>query len=105
MCDNRIGRDHYKPVKDDEYIDGWVDKFDLLCESKYKIGFIGSAFFLGVISTILIIPPLSDKVLGRKTILRVGFIVFTCALFGLLVSNNIYELYVFIFIIGTTFAV
>ena len=107
ICEDDIGSDHYRPVKDDEYIDGWVsaDKFDLLCESKFKIGFIGSAFFLGVISTILVIPPLSDKVYGRKTILRIGFIIYTAALLGLLVSNNIYELYVFLFVLGTTFSI
>lgn len=92
---------------DDEYLDNWVshDKFDLLCESKFKIGFIGSAFFLGVISTILILPPLSDKILGRKVIIRVGLLVYAIAYLGLIISDNIYELYIFLFLVGTTFSV
>ena len=107
ICNEKIPSDRYRAVPDDEYIENWMsaDKYDLLCESKIKIGFIGSSFFLGMISTILILPPLSDKIVGRKLILRIGFIIYTTAYFGVVLSYNIYELYVYYFLIGATFSI
>ena len=107
ICNESIPSDRYRAVPDDEYIDNWLsaDKYDLLCESKMKIGFIGSSFFLGMISTILILPPLSDKIMGRKWILRIGFILYTTAYIGVVFSYNIYELYVYYFLIGATFSI
>lgn len=54
---------------DDEYIDNWVspEKFDLLCEPKWKVGMIGSAYFVGVALFMLISPPYADKN-GRRNI-------------------------------------
>jgi hypothetical protein len=44
ICEKQLGPDRYRPVKDDEYLDNWQspDKFNTLCESKYKIGLLGS---------------------------------------------------------------
>ena len=61
-------------MHDDEYLDNWVDKLDLLCESKLKIGLIGSVYFAGVITTLLFVPPLSDRY-GRKVIFVVSLLV------------------------------
>ena len=65
ICDNNKDKSEYRPVHDDEYIENWVEKYDLTCESKFKIGLFGSCFFVGVVSTLLVYPPLSDKY-GRK---------------------------------------
>ena len=65
ICNNNLDKSEYRPVHDDEYIDNWVEKYDLTCESKFKIGLLGSCFFLGVVSTLLVYPPISDKY-GRK---------------------------------------
>lgn len=91
---------------DDEYIDNWVnpDKFDLLCEPKYKIGLIGSMFFVGQVSTILVVPPLADFWIGRKPTFNGSVLLLAVVLLGLLVSTNLYELYVFEFLNGCTFA-
>ena len=40
--------------------DNWVDRFDLTCASKSKIGLIGSAYFMGLICTMVFIPRVSD---------------------------------------------
>ena len=59
-------------------------QLDLLCESKLKIALIGSAFFLGWMSTLLWIPRISD-LHGRKRVLVAGQIIsaglFTALLF------------------------
>jgi MFS family permease len=65
-----------------EYIDwehkhslsNWVQRFDLYCGKSFEIGLFGSMFFLGYISSCLLVPPLADK-FGRKI-----FLVSVCAL-------------------------
>ena len=44
VCEKQLGPDRYRAVKDDEYLDNWAspDKFNTLCEEKYKIGLLGS---------------------------------------------------------------
>lgn len=104
ICDRGLSKDDYRAdTNDDEYFDNWVEKYDLLCESKFKIGLIGSMFFIGIIATLLIIPPLADRY-GRKLIFTISNIVSAIGQFGLMVSNNIYEAYFFAFLIGATFA-
>jgi len=95
ICDGGLDHDHYRPVKDDpDYIDNWVsaDKFDLLCEPKYKIGLLGSCFFIGAVATLLIIPPLGDA-FGRRYVFLVVLVISIIAQWGLLVTTNIYEAY------------
>ena len=48
----------------------------MLCESKWKIALIGSAFFLGWVSTLLWIPRISD-LHGRKRVLISGLVIST----------------------------
>lgn len=98
--------DHYRPIEDDEYIDNWVspDKYELLCVEKWKIGLMGSMFFIGVISTLLIIPPISDKCSGRKPVFIGGILVYIIAYIGIIFSHNLYEFYVFQFLNGASFA-
>ena len=56
----------YKPDKSEpEYLDNWVEKFNMLCETKAKVGMLGSAFFLGALISLLVIPRWADKY-GRK---------------------------------------
>ena len=65
---------------------------------------MGSIFFIGVISTVLIIPPLSDRCCGRKAIFIGGVIVYIIAYIGIICSTNIYEFYVFQFLNGASYA-
>ena len=43
----------------------WYEQLNLVCEPDWKIALIGSAFFVGWVSTLLWIPSISDK-RGRK---------------------------------------
>lgn len=60
-------------------------------------------FFIGVISTLIIVPPIADNY-GRKWVFFISNVVSFLGQFALMVSNNIWEAYVFAFIIGATFA-
>ena len=79
---------------DDETFDNWVPKFDLLCEEKYKIGLLGSMFFVGVIVGTLFIPALADA-FGRKLVVIITVVVALIGQLGLIVTNNLYEAYVY----------
>ena len=65
ICSKQIGKDHYRPDKNDpEYIDNWVEKYDLMCQPKTRMGLFGLWFFVGVITTIMLTPWISD-IYGR----------------------------------------
>ena len=94
ICEKGYDHDHYRAVHDDEYLDNWVDKLELLCESKLKIGLIGSLYFAGVITTLLFVPPLSDR-FGRKVIFVISLFVSLFAQAGYMWSQSLYETYVY----------
>ena len=52
---------------DNQYINNWVEKWDILCEPKWKIGLLGALAFTGVLISTATLPLLSDKI-GRKVI-------------------------------------
>lgn len=54
-------------TSDPEYLDNWVEKLDMLCESKQRLGLMGSAYFVGILTAMIIVPQLSDSY-GRKNI-------------------------------------
>ena len=60
----------------------------MLCESELKIALIGSAFFLGWVSTLLWIPRISD-LHGRKKVLTVGLMINFALYTGLIFVTNI----------------
>jgi len=102
ICEQSLDQDHYRATEIksddiwDETIDNWVspDKFNLLCEPKWKVGLLGSFFFIGVVATMLVIPPLSDAY-GRRVIFLLVLLISIIAQFGLLVTKSIYEAYIF----------
>ena len=70
ICEKGYSSDHYRPSPDDsEYVDNWVpsEKLNLLCEPKYKVGLLGSAFFIGGLVCVLTAPPLADT-FGRQIV-------------------------------------
>ena len=75
----------------------------MLCEPKQRIGFLGACYFIGVIVTSTIIPVgfLSD-VVGRKWIFVVTLFVLAIACFGFMIAQSLDELYVYMFLLGTT---
>ena len=43
---------------EEDHLDNWVlkDKLNLLCEPAWKIGFIASIYFIGVVATLIFVP-------------------------------------------------
>ena len=60
-------------------------------------------YFFGVIVTLTFVPIVADKC-GRKWVFVTTCIISACAQLGLMISNNLYELYIYEFFIGATFA-
>ena len=82
-----MNKDLYRPITSDyEYINNWVEKWDLICEPKEKIGFLGSCFFIGIIIAIYFVPKWADEhgrlkyilqAFGWQIVIQIGFIVAT----------------------------
>jgi len=66
----------------------------MLCESKFKIGLIGSMYFIGVVVTLIFIPALSDM-FGRKVIFLVTHFIQIVAQIGFIFSSSLIEGYIF----------
>lgn len=93
----------YRPVEtDEEYLDNWVDKLDLLCRPKKELGFIGSCFFIGIISTMFWMPVLSDRI-GRRYLILASFLVQLVSYIVLYNTSNLYIAYGCLIAMGTTF--
>jgi MFS family permease len=80
------------------------EKMNLLCEPKSKIGLQGSLYFVGLCVTIIPVPLLADKPVGRKWMVFIGNVLLIIAMIGLILTHNIYESYVYFFITGMSFS-
>ena len=75
ICSKGYPREKYKPDPNDpEYIDNWVWRYDTLCKPKSRLGFFALYFFVGIMTTILIFPKISDMY-GRREIFITTMIV------------------------------
>ena len=90
-------------TSDPEYLDNWVNKLDLLCEPKYKIGLIGSMYFVGVITSLTFVPVMADRC-GRKWAYLGTLCLSAFAQLALIITRNLYEVYVYEFFFGATWA-
>ena len=63
---------------------------------------IGSLYYAGVMTTIILVSWLSDKY-GRKTIVVVNYFLFMIAVVGTMLAHDIVTLYIFMFMSGATF--
>ena len=72
ICDGRVLS--YDTNWDSIYsIHNWIEKLDMMCAPKWKIGMIGSMYFLGWFITLPWLPRLSDKY-SRKKIVYLGMV-------------------------------
>lgn len=90
-------------MEDDEYIDNWVGHFNLLCENQYKVGLLGSMYFIGTVAFLCIVPPIADRY-WRKAVFVWSNVVFIIAFFGLIVSTDLNLAYFWMFLLGATFS-
>ena len=103
VCSKNLAKDHYRFDKSqDEYIDNWVEQYDLLCEPKWRIGLLGSVYFAGILTTILIVPILTDKC-GRKYNAVINNFLLIIVVIGIILASDITTLYVLLFLAGATF--
>ena len=63
---------------------------------------IGSLYYAGVMTTIILVSWLSDKY-GRKTIVVVNYFLFMIAVVGTMLAHDLVTLYIFMFMSGATF--
>ena len=87
---------------DPEYLNNWVDKLDLLCKPKHEIGYLGSSFFFGIVSSVIWVPLLSDKY-GRAPLIIFVLSLQLVAYSGLYLTTNIKMAYVCLACLGMTF--
>jgi MFS family permease len=76
----------------------------MLCESKQRIGLIGAMYFIGILAASTVIPVgfLSD-LFGRKWIFVITLFIVLVSVAGFIFARSIEELYIFMFLLGTTF--
>ena len=95
ICSKGLPKEDYRvDTSDDEYFDNWVEKYDLLCEPKMKIGLIGSMYFIGLIVFISFVPPLADR-FGRRWIFITTLTVSIFAQLGLILTYDLNWAYFF----------
>jgi MFS family permease len=76
-------------------------KLNLACESKAKIGLIGSMLFLGWGITNMWLPKFAD-IHGRRNVFTICMLIDYVVWGGLLYAQNIYLVYALLFIYGCT---
>ena len=84
-------------------IHNWIEEYDMQCAAKFKFGLFGSLFFIGVVISSLIFPPLADQV-GRRPIALIGITMQAVASIGLLFSTSLIFTYSMIFVMGMAMA-
>ena len=80
----------------------WVETLDLTCTSSKAIGFIGSAYFAGLMVSVLLFPRLADLFGRRKIILACQF-TNVPAYIWIFFMSTLYECYGIFFLIGLGF--
>jgi len=90
----------FKPDESSVYtMNNWVGKMDLYCTSDAKIGFLGSSFLAGTFFGSFIVPRASD-VVGRRPLFLFGLNLFMLVLVGSLFCEDLYFMYVLLFLGG-----
>ena len=87
---------------DEEYMYNWVEKFDMLCESKTKVGLLGSSFFVGILVGLLFVPRLADMY-GRKPVFLATMILSSIMQLGFLLCTSIDQACILVAFLGMTF--
>lgn len=81
-------------------IDNWITQMGLICENKYKISFIGSAYFIGVIASMATLGALPDAY-GRRPFVLLHALCIAMAYVGIVcLSFSLSFLYWFFGLLG-----
>lgn len=79
-----------------------MEQYDLLCEPKWKIGLLGSVYFSGVLSCVVVVPWLADRY-GRRWNAFINYVAFIAIVIAILLASDLMTLYVLLFLAGATF--
>ena len=103
ICKENMKKESYRVITNDQdYINNWVEKLDLLCMPAQKTGLIGSSLFIGIVMSIYLIPLQSDEH-GRLFYITASIIVQIIGQTGLILTSNINHAYLFMFCMGLSF--
>ena len=80
-------------------IHNWIEEYGMQCAPKTKFGMIGSLYFIGIVISSFILPPLSDT-LGRRPIVLLGVGLQAVASLILIFSKSLNLTYGLIFVMG-----
>mmetsp|Transcript_39692 Transcript_39692/g.60825 ORF Transcript_39692/g.60825 Transcript_39692/m.60825 type:complete len:329 (+) Transcript_39692:107-1093(+) len=102
ICDPNLPKDEWRinydsPDSFRNFVD--PDKLDLTCTKAATIGFIGTAYFIGLAISCSFIPLIADRV-GRKRPLIFCMIMQTTAYLGIILSHNVHFTTAMFFFVG-----
>lgn len=80
-------------------LNNWQSKLNLMCATPWKVGFIGSAYFLGWCVTLLWVPRLSDQN-GRRKFFMVGMTMQLVLYTMLMICNSLDVMITIFFFFG-----
>jgi hypothetical protein len=97
FCDTNLFR---RPVWDaSTSLHNLYEQLDLACESKAKIGLIGSSIYIGWTTSSFILPRVAD-IMGRKPVVCISMLIQTIAFIGIFFTDSINLAYFFMFLFG-----
>lgn len=103
VCGGNLTAEEWRPdASQYEYLDNWVEKFDLLCKPEQPFGFFAGSYFFGAISTIIVMPALADTH-GRRPILLAALCASVVAQALLMLTHDFKSAAILVFILGATF--
>lgn len=85
------------------YLDNWVPKLGLECKSDAEVGFLGSAYFIGILVGLPVLPSVSDKYGRKKLYAAVVYTIFLTELL-LTFTESLNVAMLGLFIMGFTFS-
>ena len=74
-------------------------QLDLMCETKTKVGSIGSSYFLGWVMTLLWVPALAD-IYGRARLFQLGMVLDLILMTTCMMTTSLNVMIVSVFLIG-----
>ena len=77
----------------------WVDKLDLTCCPRWKVGMIGSMYFIGWVITLPWVPKLSDS-RSRKTYFLIAMLIDLAVYIMMFFANSVEQMILLVFVVG-----
>lgn len=79
----------------------WITRLDIVCASPYEISLLGTTLFAGLFIGSVFVSRLGD-IIGRKIVLTATVLISSLTLISIILTTNLFLLYVSIFVFGVT---